>query len=45
MPWADCHFSVSLCRHGTLAYGAAGPRIAYSVDIVYKQGLKGLRAG
>ena len=29
-----------------IACGAAGPRIAYSVDIVrYKQGLKGLRAG
>ena len=29
----------------SLACGAAGPRIAYSVDIVYKQGFKGLRAG
>ena len=28
-----------------LACGAAGPRIAYSVDIRYKQGLKGLCAG
>ena len=29
-----------------LAFGAAGPRIAYSVDIVrYKQGLKCLRTG
>ena len=28
-----------------VACGAAGPGIAYSVDIVLKQGLKGLRAG
>ena len=29
-----------------LAFAAAGPRIAYSVDIVrYKQGLKCLRTG
>ena len=28
-----------------IACSAAGPRIAYSVDIVHKQGLKCLRAG